>query len=244
MESLDTDQVLEWIQAARAGDERSLRELIAAAMEYLFPAALAMLGERHRQGGYLTDALHNGGPDLVERMRDDGWEITHAACVRIATKLDTFRGRNLIGQRVRFSTWAYAIAQNEMRGLLRRRWREAKRRRHVVPDAPDLPDWEHERVPETGAVGEESSPEDALEERSTRALVREAVQEAPLTPEQRRAILLYYGLGYKQERIAAVTGVQVGTVKKRLFDGLKKLRSYVQERSETPPNREGRVSNE
>ncbi len=42
-------------------------------------------------------------------------------------------------------------------------------------------------------------------------------------------MIMFYVLGYKQERIAELTGVQVGTVKKRVFDGIRKLRRYMEE---------------
>lgn len=248
MGPFDSKQVATWIRAARAGDDRALSELIGAAMEYLFPAALGMIRERHRQGSYLTDVLHNEGVDLVERMRDDAWAITHAACCRMALKLDTFRGRNSIGREVHFSTWLYAIAKNEMRNLLRGRWREAKRRWHGRATGGESDDTtEQDRLGDlidrtaAATAAAPPAPDRIAEANDDRRIVLEALEEAPLTPEQKESVLLYYGLGLKQERIAALTGVQVGTVKKRLFDGLRKLKSYVKERSDAPTKREGRA---
>lgn len=243
MGALDSDQVQAWIHAARAGDDEALRELIAASMEYLFPVALRLLSERHSQGSYLSDALHSCGSDLSERMRDDAWEITHAACCRMATKLHSFRGRNAFGRSVQFSTWLYAIARNEMRNILRGRWREAKRRSLFHRMESYESEADERRLPgarpDASLEKESPTPEETFMQQVDRRLMQEALRNAPLTPEQKEAIQLYYGLGYKQERIAAITGVQVGTVKKRLFDGLRKLRTYVQERSDAPPKREG-----
>lgn len=236
MESRDTRQIAELVQAARAGDQHALRELIAWAMDYLFPAVLTMLRDRHARGTYVTDVLHQGGPDLFERIHDDAWEITHLACCRMATRLDSFRGRGAFGQPVQFSTWLYAIARNEMRNIMRSRWREQKRR-HVTRSDPMRSD--STMGDTTGAPADTAStaaaPDEQLIDEFERDLLREALREAPLTPEQRQAVLLFHGLGYRQERIAAMTGVQIGTVKKRIFDGLRKLRAYVQERSEAPP---------
>ena len=246
MGTLDSEQVLAWIRAARAGDDEALSELIGAAMEFLFPAVLSMIVELHRGGSYLTDALHRGGPDLPERMRDDAWEVTHAACCRMALKLDTFRGRNAFGREVKFSTWLYAVARNELRNLLRSRRREARRRLPPVradDGAAESPvDHLLNQAAEPFDPGSTAgSPEEAVVAADTRRLVLEALDLAPLTPEQREAVLLHYGLGYRVERIARLSGVQVGTVKKRLFDGLRKLRTYVKERSDAPPKRERRV---
>ena len=228
-------------------------------MDYLFPAVLAMLRERHAQGTYVTDVLHQSGPDLYERMQDDAWEITHSACVRMAGGLASFRGRGAFGRPVQFSTWLYAIARNEMRTLLRNRWRE-RRRRHTgggstgaggglreVPAAPEAAVrsastretyW---KEPAAAAVTADlpgqagSAPDQLFIDQWERELLREALEKAPLTAEQKQAVIMFHGLGYPQERIAAMTGVQIGTVKKRIFDGLRKLRAYMQERSAEPP---------
>lgn len=306
------------VAAARAGDKEALRDVIAWAMDYLFPAVLSMLYERHGQGDYLTETLHRGGPDFGDRVRDDAWAVTHAACCRIAQRIDTFRGRNALGRPVQFGTWAYAVAQNEVRTLLRSRRRERRRYGGSVDEwgdfgtgvdsggrrtggtatgaatgaaagsgpgtargvAPDTASETTSRAPlerargpaprtasapasETGGAAGggnvkptpdprlhrvESSPEQAALGKLESALVREALQQAPLTPEQREAVVLFHGYGYRQEQIAAMTGVQVGTVKKRVFDGLRKLRAYVesrqsgpgQERSPAPPKRQRR----
>lgn len=239
MESRETAQVTELVQAAKAGDEDALRRLIAWSMDYLFPSVLNMLRDRHAQGTYVTDVLHQSGPDLFERMQDDAWEITHLACCRLATRLDSFRGRNALGRPVQFSTWLYAIARNEMRSLLRSRWRERKRRNRSgdsagaggATDAGSAADADGAHA---SALPPET-PEQLFIDRWERDLLREALDKAPLTPEQKQAVLLFHGLGYRQERIAAMTGVQIGTVKKRIFDGLRKLRTYMQERSAEPP---------
>ena len=241
MEPLDTEQIAAWIEAARAGDDQALSRLIGAAMEFLFPAALGMLRDRHRQGAYLTDAISAGGADLLERMKDDAWEITHAACCRVALKLNTFRGRDLLGREVKFSTWLYAIARNEVRNLLRSRFREAKRRWQSRPPEDEGEESPYDPFDLAEEVARAPGPEQVAEENDERRILLQALKEAPLTPEQREAVLLYYGCGIKQERIAQLTGVQVGTVKKRLFDALGKLRAYVKERSGEPAKREGRA---
>ena len=252
MDTRETAQVNELVQAAKAGDDEALRQLIAWAMEYLFPAVLSLLGERHVQGTYVTDAFHQSGPDLFERMQDDAWAITHASCCRMATKLPSFRGRSALGRPVQFGTWLYAIARNEMRTLLRDRWRERKRRLptgqmgHDARTSEKGTDGFREGTGptrfDTASAEPEQLPEQLIEAKWERELLREALERAPLTPEQKQAVLLFHVLGWRQERIAAATGVQIGTVKKRIFDGLRKLRTYMQERSAAPPKRQGRES--
>lgn len=255
MESREEAQVSQLVQAARAGDEDALRRLIAWSMDYLFPAVLTMLRDRHARGAYVTDVLHQSGPDLFERMQDDAWEITHSACCRMAAGLASFRGRGALGRPVQFSTWLYAVARNEMRSLLRRRWRERRRRyasggwtagdggRQSGPGGAGAEEFAERTSMAAAALAQgalatsavATAPEQLLIDQWERELLREALEKAPLTPEQKQAVLLFHGLGYRQERIAAMTGVQIGTVKKRIFDGLRKLRAYMQERSAEPP---------
>lgn len=264
MESHETTEVGRLVEAAKAGDEDALRRLIAWSMDYLFPAVLAMLRERHAQGTYVTDVLHQSGPDMYERMQDDAWEITHSACVRMAGGLVSFRGRGAFGRPVQFSTWLYAIARNEMRTLLRNRWRE-RRRRHTGGGSSgagggsgggsggagsggafgvhtgDLLEGAAAAAVTADLPGQAgSAPDQLFIDQWERDLLREALEKAPLTAEQKQAVIMFHGLGYPQERIAALTGVQVGTVKKRIFDGLRKLRAYMQERSAEPPKADGR----
>lgn len=242
---IDNEQLAPLVAAARTGDQQALRDLIAWAMDYLFPAVLTMLYERRAKGTYITETLHTGGPDLAERIRDDAWAITHSACCRMTLRIDTFRGRNAFGRKVQFATWVHAIAQNELRTLLRNRWREQKR----YGGSRDV--WENEDDTETttsrGAAPRSvfiesrlrdtlspasvnPSPERTALGRFESDLVLDALQHAPLTPEQREAVVLFHGYGYRQEQIARMTGVQVGTVKKRIFDGLRKLRTYMKSR--------------
>lgn len=222
---LGSEQIFPLIDAVRQGDEAAARHLVEAAMEFLHPAVMQMLHQRSASGGYLTDTLSSSAY-ANERIAEDAWEITHTTCCTMLARLDSFRGRGRLGGTARFSTWLYAIAQNEVRSLLRKRWREQRRRAHpIVRD-----DTDENTLLEPIAISEEPSAIEQMVEDEQRALVQEGLDQAPLTPAQREAIILFYVMGYKQERIAEMTGVQVGTVKKRVFDGIRKLRAYVEER--------------
>lgn len=229
-------QLAEFVEAAQTGDKSALRHVIASAMDYLFPVVLSMLYERRGRGTYITETLHTGGSDVVDRLQDDAWAVTHAACCRIALRIDTFRGRNAWGRKVQFTTWMYAIAQNEMRTLLRDRWREHKRyggsrdesESGAVGASGGVSDGQRPIAGAETADSSFSTPELAAMDKVRSDLLRTALEEAPLTPEQREAVVLFHGYGYRQEQIATLTGVQVGTVKKRVFDGLRKLRTYME----------------
>lgn len=222
---LQSDEVLHLVDAAKAGDEEAMHRLVAEAMAFVYPAVLSMLRARKAAHTYLSDTMQ--GDRSAAALEEDAWELTHATCLAMLDKLHTFRGRDLLGRSVKFSTWVYAIAQNQVRAALRRRWRE-HRRRAALRARPDADAPAAEDPPEPDAV---ASPEELAVERSERALVRQALAEAPLTPEQRDAVVMFYVLGYSQAQIAERTGVQVGTVKKRIFDGVRKLRLYIEGRS-------------
>lgn len=222
-EILEPERVLSLIEAVREGDEMATQRLVQGAMQFLYPVVVKMLQERSASGTYLSDTLTDARG--IQSITEDAWEIVHSTCCSMLARLDTFRGRGFMGKRARFTTWLYAIAQNEVRSVLRKRWRERKRR--VDPVGPsDDPDDERS-VPEPVDPASELSPADRLAEDETRELVYRALEEAPLTPEQREAVILFYVMGYRQDRIADMTGVQVGTVKKRIFDGIRKLRAYI-----------------
>lgn len=228
---LSSDQIFPLIEAVRRGDQEAARRLVEAAMEFLHPAVMHMLHQRKASGSYLTDTLASAS-HRNERIAEDAWEITHNTCCTMLTRLDSYRGQGRFGRKVRFSTWLFAIAQNEVRSLLRKRWREQKRRVHPIVQNDD------ETPLEPIVVSTEPSAIEQMIEDERKALVQEGLNQAPLTPEQREAVILFYVMGYKQERIAEITGVQVGTVKKRIFDGIRKLRAYVEEREAGTSQRE------
>jgi RNA polymerase sigma factor (sigma-70 family) len=216
---LCSDTVNDLILKAKSGDQTALSALIPPTMEYLFPCIYKMLMKRLASGSYLSETLQPGG---VEQIREDAWQITHNCCCSVIKNLHSFRGRNIIGKQVQFTTWLYSIGQNEVRATLRSRWRERRRRVDVAEEAS----WEH--------LEDLSKPhiEERIEETETTEEILEALQSAPLIEEQREAVIMYYCFGYKQTKIAELTGVQIGTVKKRIFDGINKVRNYLNEKSE------------
>jgi RNA polymerase sigma-70 factor (ECF subfamily) len=55
--------------------------------------------------------------------------------------------------------------------------------------------------------------------------VRDALGDLPA--EQREALTLAYFGGYSQREVATLTGVPLGTVKSRMFSGMRRLRSVL-----------------
>lgn len=220
---LGSEQIFPLIEAVKQGDEAATRLLVEEAMQFLHPAIMQMLHKRSASGAYLTDTLASA-THAIDRISEDAWEITHTTCCTMLTRLGSFRGRGRLGGTAHFTTWLYAIAQNEVRSLLRTRWREQRRRSH-----PSGNETHGGALPEHVDVSDEPAAIDRMIEYELRALVQEGLDKAPLTPEQREAVVLFYVAGHRQDRIAEMTGVQVGTVKKRVFDGIRKLRTYVAE---------------
>jgi RNA polymerase sigma factor (sigma-70 family) len=112
-------------------------------------------------------------------------------------------GRSKVG------TWVLTFVHRRAVDLVRR-----EERRRVEPA-------EHAAVA-TGPGADEEA-----ERLSKREIVQEALRRLP--PEQREAIeLAYYG-GYTQSELAERLGEPLGTIKSRMFTGLQRLRSFLDE---------------
>jgi RNA polymerase sigma-70 factor (ECF subfamily) len=107
------------------------------------------------------------------------------------------------------STWILTLVHRRAVDLVRR---EERRR------AEPLEDTDH-------PTGEATDEEAWL--RAQRQVVQEALRKLP--PEQREAIeLAYYG-GFTQSELAERLGLPLGTIKSRMFAGLKRLRELLAE---------------
>jgi RNA polymerase sigma-70 factor (ECF subfamily) len=107
------------------------------------------------------------------------------------------------------STWILTLVHRRAVDLVRR---EERRR------AEPLEDTDH-------PTGEATDEEAWL--RAQRQVVQEALRKLP--PEQREAIeLAYYG-GFTQSELAERLGLPLGTIKSRMFTGLKRLRELLAE---------------
>lgn len=140
---------------------------------------------------------------LAQRMtgnRFDALDATQEAFISAFKNASKFKGNSA------FSTWLYRIAINACTDLLRR-----KKRQVPVEDV------------ETGRA-----PRQVEEDVPLRLDLERALNE--LNPEHREAVMLHDVGGYPYEDIAALTGVQLGTVKSRISRGRKKLAEILEQR--------------
>ena len=111
--------------------------------------------------------------------------------------------------RAKPSTWLLTLVHRRAVDLVRR---EERRRGDPLPEEE---------------TAQEGTAEDEVSLREQRAIVQEALGKLP--PDQRAALeLAYYG-GYTQSELAERLGVPLGTVKSRMFAGLRRLRELLAE---------------
>jgi RNA polymerase sigma-70 factor (ECF subfamily) len=124
-------------------------------------------------------------------------------------------------QRGRFGTWLLTLVHHKAVDAVRRE-AAANRRRARVEDDPGG----------TGPVG--AAADQAALDAVAAGQVRDALGQ--LSCEQRQALgLAYYG-GYTQREIAAMTGVALGTVKSRMFTGMRRMRDLLGPTVDDPPD--------
>ncbi len=157
-------------------------------------------------------------PDIfrfLRRMtgdRDEAADLCQETMVRAYLNLAKLRNEGS------FRPWLYQIALNLTRSRLRRR------RTGHEPFEED--------APVAMRLAAERPRFEAPDRRSARLRVGEEVRSAldALPAPQREAILMREYHGLTTEEIAAVTGVAVGTVRTRIFYGLKEVRRTLEKR--------------
>ena len=129
------------------------------------------------------------------------------------TRIVTYRGE----PPTRFRPWAFTVARNIALDHLRTAARRQAIAPRVTPSADDdpfitVPD------PDPGAL-------DLVLRDDDRRTVAAALQQLP--PHQRETVVLRFYHDLSLNEIAEVTGVTVGTVKSRLFHGLRRLKTLL-----------------
>lgn len=115
--------------------------------------------------------------------------------------------------RGRFATWLLTLVHHKSVDAVRR---ESTRRQSVAAAADAGEEWLS--APAPGA-------DQAAMSRVAAGQVRAALQQLP--HEQRQVLVQAYFGGHTQREIAALTGVPLGTVKSRMFAGVRRLRSLL-----------------
>ncbi len=164
----------------------------------------------------MFEALFNRYKDYVYRvafyMTHDPAEAEDATQEAFLDLLRALPEYDVEGS-ARFETWLYRVVINRCKMRLRRKsppseeWAEVEERLERLPDAA-------------------MEPPEALVLRQEKAVALWRAVER-LTEEHRVVLLLRYQQGLAYEEIAAVLGIQVGTVKSRLFNAHHKLKVWL-----------------
>ena len=142
---------------------------------------------------------------------EDASDMTQEAFIKAYNSLQSFRGDS------KFSVWIYRIATNVCLDFLR-----SKSRRPTV--SLSVEDNEGEEV-QLDVADESQSPELLLDRQMTRESVRRGLE--TLSPEYRQILLLREIQGLSYDEISQALGLEVGTVKSRIFRARKKLCTFL-----------------
>jgi RNA polymerase sigma-70 factor (ECF subfamily) len=142
---------------------------------------------------------------------EDASDMTQEAFIKAYNSLQSFRGDS------KFSVWLYRIATNVCLDFLR-----SKSRKPTV--SLSVEDNEGEEV-QLDVADESQSPELLLDRQMTRESVRRGLD--TLSPEYRQILLLREIQGLSYDEISQALGLEVGTVKSRIFRARKKLCTFL-----------------
>ena len=138
---------------------------------------------------------------------EDAFDISQDAFLRAYSSLDKFRGDS------KFSVWLYRLTSNICIDFLRSRRRKGSASLTYLNDEDEEQDFE---IPDA-----RFSPETVFEQQQLRRSVSEALDALPT--DYREILVLREINGLSYEEIAEVLGVELGTVKSRIFRARKKM---------------------
>ena len=137
--------------------------------------------------------------------------MTQEAFIKAYNSLQSFRGDS------KFSVWLYRIVSNVCLDFLR-----SKNRRPTVSLSVEDDDGEDTQL---DVADESQSPELLLDRKLTRESVRRGLDSLP--PDYRQILLLREIQGLSYDEIAQALGLEVGTVKSRIFRARKRLCNFL-----------------
>ena len=142
---------------------------------------------------------------------EDAYDMSQEAFLKAYNSLPSFRGDS------KFSVWLYRIVSNVCLDFLRSRTRKPTVSLSTEND-------EGEEV-ELDIADEEQTPEKELDRKLTRDAVQRGLKSLPA--EHREILLLREIQGLSYEEISEALGLEVGTVKSRIFRARKKLCAFL-----------------
>ena len=169
----------------------------------------------------LVTEYEKGVYAIARRMTgdsEDAADMTQETFIKAYNSLGSFRGDS------KFSVWLYRIANNVCLDFLRSRSRKPTVSLSVEDD-------EGEET-QLDVADESQSPELLLERGLTRDAVRRGLNSLP--PDYRQILLLREIQGLSYEEIASALGIDLGTVKSRIFRARKKLCTFLIEDGNIP----------
>ena len=142
---------------------------------------------------------------------EDAYDMSQEAFLKAYNSLPSFRGDS------KFSVWLYRIVSTACLDFLRSRTRKPTVSLSTEND-------EGEEV-ELDIADEEQTPEKELDRKLTRDAVQRGLKSLPA--EHREILLLREIQGLSYEEISEALGLEVGTVKSRIFRARKKLCAFL-----------------
>ena len=142
---------------------------------------------------------------------EDAADMTQEAFIKAYNSLQSFRGDS------KFSVWLYRIVSNVCLDFLR-----SKNRRPTVSLSVEDDNGEDAQL---DVADESQSPELLLDRKLTRESVRRGLDSLP--PDYRQILLLREIQGLSYDEIAQALGLEVGTVKSRIFRARKRLCNFL-----------------
>ena len=158
---------------------------------------------------------------IAQRMTgnpEDAADMTQETFIKAYNSLQSFRGDS------KFSVWLYRIASNVCLDFLRSRSRKPTVSLSVEDD-------EGEEA-QLDIADESQSPEVLLERGLTRNAVRRGLDTLP--PDYRQILLLREIQGLSYDEISTALGIDIGTVKSRIFRARKRLCTFLVEDGNIP----------
>jgi RNA polymerase sigma-70 factor (ECF subfamily) len=142
---------------------------------------------------------------------EDAKDLVQETVIRVYSRLGMLQDPN------KFPAWLFRIAHN----VCLDRLRSGKNRPLVSTDA--LPEGGLDRLLDEGAAERlrAGDPEEIVYRKEVGAILARALQS--LSEEQRTAVVMRTYNGYSSREIAEILGIPVGTVRSRIFHGLKNL---------------------